>query len=584
MSEVQKLADLFANTRKDAQAKAAKSNTADAKSQPAARADSQSLLPMETSGKGKGAASTPSPFQSKVRESRAKLAAQNQKAPHQNRTPDLMSDKPAGKNDASRPDNNRSARAGQARPAVRKSQSGSGETEAGKRSSRPEGFRADANASRGQLQNRASDSRACDGASDSDAALKQSLEDAGIHASDEQLQDPDMLAEILSMLQGMFLQQGLDLDAAPDAAGSAGAEALPAEDLLPEAGSETVGTDKAAQTPAEVLAGRKDAFELIQAKLAQLAQNNADTLDRAGQPGAASQNTPAGWQGVKVRPQTQSVTTEPLPMADLDRLRVMQASALQASAAGNENTITSMALPGDEGDVDAIPESGIGGLAHAGKEASNEDDTQAQADLFGRNGDTARNAESSASKEGPLVAKDGATGQLFHSTLEQAKSVEHRGEAERVWEPRQAHDAGVMDQIAKKLSAIGHKNGDEINIQLSPEHLGKVRVSLEMKDGAMAARISVENDAVREQVEAGLASLRDSLENQGIKLQGLEVSVEQRQSSLFNPDGSNSESFFQRNGRGHGGSDAAAEAVPFESAPESDTGRRMGYNTMEYIG
>ncbi|MEO6097655.1 MAG: hypothetical protein ABIW76_19155, partial [Fibrobacteria bacterium] len=72
--------------------------------------------------------------------------------------------------------------------------------------------------------------------------------------------------------------------------------------------------------------------------------------------------------------------------------------------------------------------------------------------------------------------------------------------------------------------------------------------------------------------------------NQGIKLQGLEVSVDQRQSSLFNPDGRNSESFFHHHGRSHSGTDGLAENIPFTSAPESDTGRRLGYNTMEYIG
>jgi flagellar hook-length control protein FliK len=95
----------------------------------------------------------------------------------------------------------------------------------------------------------------------------------------------------------------------------------------------------------------------------------------------------------------------------------------------------------------------------------------------------------------------------------------------------------------------------------------------------------VESDHVRKQVEDGLASLKDALANQGIKLQGLEVSVDQRHGSLFNPDGSNAESFFHRQHRGgNGGNEAAQEVAPFESAPETDTGRRWGYNTMEYIG
>jgi flagellar hook-length control protein FliK len=130
------------------------------------------------------------------------------------------------------------------------------------------------------------------------------------------------------------------------------------------------------------------------------------------------------------------------------------------------------------------------------------------------------------------------------------------------------------------------KPGDEISIQLSPEHLGKVRVSLEMKEDGMSARIAVENDSVRKQVESNLASLKDALKDQGIQLQGLEVSVDQRHGSLFNPDGSNAESFFRQQGRGEAGGRGGLsdEPAPLDSAPESDTGRRWGYNTMEYIG
>ncbi|MEO6097886.1 MAG: flagellar hook-length control protein FliK, partial [Fibrobacteria bacterium] len=528
MSEAPNLIDLFANNRKDAQTKSAQFRAADAKGQAATRAGSSDLLPIETSGKGsakssgkssgkgKGAASSPTSFHSKVKESRAKLAALANKVSHHNRAPEVMTAtaKPAAKTETSRPENklsergdrDRTDRPDQSRPAAGNPQNAPDAVSAEKPGPRPEGFRADENVSRGRNEDHPSECDAEGGATDSDATLKQSLADAGIHASDEQLQDPDMLAEILAMLQGLFLQQGMELEAAPDATATTGMEALPVEEVMPEVPAAATGEEKPAQKPADAPAMSKDVFALVQEKIAKLTKANAGPEDGIVRPQPSPVNTPAGWQGIKVRPQTESVSLDPLPMADLDRLRVMQASAMQAAARGKESLITSLELPGDEGNIDAIPESGFGGIADAAKEASGEGDAQAQSDLFGRNGDTARNAEASASKDGPLVAKDGATGQLFHHTLEQAKSVEHRAGIERAWEPRQAQDSGMMEQITRKLSANGLKNGDEISVQLSPDHLGKVRVSLEMKDGSMAARISVESDAVRQQVEAGLAS------------------------------------------------------------------------------
>jgi flagellar hook-length control protein FliK len=144
----------------------------------------------------------------------------------------------------------------------------------------------------------------------------------------------------------------------------------------------------------------------------------------------------------------------------------------------------------------------------------------------------------------------------------------------------QVHEQTVLAQIARKMSALGLRGTEEIRIQLEPEHLGRIRIALEMRDGGLTARIAVENESVRQIVDANMAGLRTSLEEQGVKIQGMEVSVDQKHASLFNPDGSNAREFFRQ--RGQGGSDGGIEGAQ-EDAAEPDTGRRMGYNTMEYI-
>ncbi|MEO7426394.1 MAG: flagellar hook-length control protein FliK [Fibrobacteria bacterium] len=457
--------------------------------------------------------------------------------------------------------------------------------------------------------------------------LQAGLENLGIQASDEQLQDPAFLSQLLQMLRNLPQPQAeaetepapeaepsdvsetasvsalqtataASMEAATNAAGELtdGNEApAPAGDkAMPAAGTETAAD---ASIDKEALAGmiRKQIAALTADTNAPGDGNDARALGRK----AVDQEmtlrspatTPADWQGIKVRPRSESITTEPLPMADLDRMRVLQASALQAGAVGKE--IDRSAMPAMETDAgaDSIGETGnirvdISESRNAG-EQDNQGLSQQQADLFGGEGEASGNAETAMSKEATAAAKSASAGHAFQNSLEQTLSADHGTGIQRPWEPRPASAGAAMEQIAKHLSVAGPKHGDEINIQLSPEHLGRVRVSLEMKEGAMTARIAVENEDARRQVEAGIAGLRSTLENQGIKLQGLEVSVEQQHGSLFNPDGSNAESFFHRNGRGDkGGSGAqgASEIAPFESAPESDTGRRWGYNTMEYIG
>jgi len=368
----------------------------------------------------------------------------------------------------------------------------------------------------------------------------------------------------------------------------------PATETLPTAtGAEILPSDKAQSAPVEAKpADRKEVAALIRDRIDALTkpdlgmQNPASPVANATAAAAA----PEGWQGLKLRTQTESAPTQPLPMADLDRMRVLQAASLQAGNAGKDAGAAPVSRSADKtAAVEPVRESGntlsFSDRTDGVAESANAGPSDHDADLSGQNGESFLGAETASQKDGMPVAKDGSAAPQFQTNLEQVRSVEHRTGLERAWEPRPAFEPSALEQIAKKLSAIAGKQGDAINIQLSPEHLGKVHVSLEMKDGAMNARIGVENEDVRKQVEASISTLRDALENQGIKLQGLEVSVDQRHGSLFNPDGSSAESFFHRNNKGgQGAQPGAAEIAPFESAPESDTGRRWGYNTMEYIG
>jgi flagellar hook-length control protein FliK len=479
------------------------------------------------------------------------------------------------------------------------------------------------------------DAEAAPGALDAEAveALKEGLKKIGIDADDEQLLDPEFLDGILQMLQALPLQTATDAQTAPEettdmaVAGAtdspaapavatsvgAAAEAVPAqvdvqavtadvpgpETVMPEIADAKTGSDGTAQAavsiPADMLQtaesggpalSRKELVALLSKQIEALKGQESRTTGEAAAPASAAA-APSAWQGVKIQDGGDTAADD-LPMADLDRLRVTQSASFQAGHAG----ASIESAPADEETGESRPVDSIGETAH--EAASTERDSGSAGNgglsedsggLPGRNGEGFGGPDGSGRNQGATASKDGAGIPHFQANLEQARPVDHRAGVQRAWEPRPAFDNSALEQIAKKMSAIGRKDGDAIDIQLSPEHLGKVRVSLEMKEGGMSARIAVESDHVRKQVEDGLASLKDALANQGIKLQGLEVSVDQRHGSLFNPDGSNAESFFHRQHRGgNGGNEAAQEVAPFESAPETDTGRRWGYNTMEYIG
>jgi flagellar hook-length control protein FliK len=65
-----------------------------------------------------------------------------------------------------------------------------------------------------------------------------------------------------------------------------------------------------------------------------------------------------------------------------------------------------------------------------------------------------------------------------------------------------------------------------LSMQLNPENLGKVTVEVATKDGVLSAKVIAETQAAKEALEANLANLKSNLEQQGLKISDVEVTVE----------------------------------------------------------
>ncbi len=442
-------------------------------------------------------------------------------------------------------------------------------------------------------KNSASDAADQSKADQAEAALKERLEKMDIHASDEQLQDPAFLKAMLQFIQDITTEtsNGDSGNGEIDLLGGEGTSDLTLHGIAADKNGENSSAQKMDGQ------GLKGLADLIQNQLENLSQNqngqgeNATGIFKMGQ---GSSSADAGWmqQNANGNENDQDPLAN-MPNADLDRLRVLQAAALQNSGDLDGESIQND-LRNENGsesndsiaDISASTSSSGAEKSLSGKNGNENSDRNGQNNPNGQDLNQALGADNNPGKNGLDNLKANALNPQFQMPKDSAHSLNGQEKALPVWAPHQGgFDQGLLQQISKKMSAMAHLSAGEISIQLEPENLGKMRVGIGMKDGQMTAHIGVESEAVRKVVENNIAQLKDQLENQGIKLQGLEVSVEQRHSSLFNPDGRNAEGFFnqQRHGsQGNNGSDL--DSMGLQIAPESDTGRRLGYNTMEYIG
>ncbi len=84
---------------------------------------------------------------------------------------------------------------------------------------------------------------------------------------------------------------------------------------------------------------------------------------------------------------------------------------------------------------------------------------------------------------------------------------------------------GVFEQIVQRAAVhLKHDQG-EINIDLKPDFLGRVRMQITTENQQVTVRILTELATVRDMIEIGLPQLKSELQSQGLQVERLEVAV-----------------------------------------------------------
>jgi len=101
----------------------------------------------------------------------------------------------------------------------------------------------------------------------------------------------------------------------------------------------------------------------------------------------------------------------------------------------------------------------------------------------------------------------------------------------------------VIDQIINRLSVRSNGSQSEVKIRLDPPSLGTVRMNISTSADGVRTLIVAENQAVKQLIENNLSQLRDSMANQGLKLDGFSVEVGGDSNSGFSQQQDNLDQF-----------------------------------------
>lgn len=83
----------------------------------------------------------------------------------------------------------------------------------------------------------------------------------------------------------------------------------------------------------------------------------------------------------------------------------------------------------------------------------------------------------------------------------------------------------IVDQVVQNIKVTIKPDTSSMEIQLNPEHLGKVNLTVTSTNGTLHATMTTQNEMVKEALESQMITLKENLQNQGIKVDEIEVTV-----------------------------------------------------------
>lgn len=83
----------------------------------------------------------------------------------------------------------------------------------------------------------------------------------------------------------------------------------------------------------------------------------------------------------------------------------------------------------------------------------------------------------------------------------------------------------IIQQIVQHATTHITSEQTTLSMQLNPENLGKIYLQVAYKQGTLTAQLAAQNEVVKEAIESQVTQLRENLNQQGIKVEAIEVTI-----------------------------------------------------------
>lgn len=87
-------------------------------------------------------------------------------------------------------------------------------------------------------------------------------------------------------------------------------------------------------------------------------------------------------------------------------------------------------------------------------------------------------------------------------------------------------ESRILDQVVGRMAIERNQDVSRMSIKLQPEELGRIEIDLTVEQGRLKAQMVAQTQQVQEVLERHLPRLREALEQHGLKLDQIQVSVD----------------------------------------------------------
>lgn len=115
---------------------------------------------------------------------------------------------------------------------------------------------------------------------------------------------------------------------------------------------------------------------------------------------------------------------------------------------------------------------------------------------------------------------------LFDTALQDRAQVQETEAPVQVQSFFSEQTQDIMNQIMDYMKIQLKPGMDQLEMQLHPASLGSVQIQITSRGGEVTAHFQVQNETVKAAIESQIMELKESLKDQGVKVEAVQVTVE----------------------------------------------------------